>query len=887
MSPFDDVASLGYWLRRRRKALDLTQAKLAQQVGCAVATIKKIEGDERRPSQAMAERLADCLAIPSEDRAAFLRVARAESALHRLVTVAPVAAPACPGPVVTATAPPPNRQPHNLPVATNRLVGRRQEVAAIQALLQRSDLGLLTLTGPGGIGKTRLALQVAHELVAALSLECWFVDLAPVPTAALVLPTIAQTLGVNTPAHQSVLDSLKPYLHSRQVLLLLDNFEHVLAAATHISALLAFAPGLKVLVTSRAVLHLAGEYEFSVPPLALPDQVDPTDLTALAQYESVELLLERAQAKGASLSLTPENAVAIAQICRRLDGLPLALELAAARCRLFAPADLLTRLAYRLVFLTAGPHDQPLRQQTLRATLDWSYQLLQAEEQTLFARLGVFVGGFTVAAAEAVSQAVDVAQMNVVEALTALLDQSLLGQMVATAGERRFTMLETIREYALEKLVERGEEAALRDRHAAYFLQLAEQVRPLLYSAQQHILYQRLILEQSNFRAALQWAYANHNYAQVARFGAALCWFWTKYGELREEMPRLEWALREIERQRATTLPALQAKALYSVAQGALWFGDFSRARRLFEECLQIEEELDSWFELSEILGPLAEILEWEGDYPRATVLAERYLALSRAHNFTQGVADALTSLGELLRLQGDYVRACQLLQESLALRKVVGTLLGVASTQGYLGIATRELGDFLEAQRLQEEALQLATTLGDKMLIAGITTELGVVAHLLHDYERAYQRQQRALTLLTELDFQAYVALALSRLGSLALSQAAGDKAHAYYVESLALAQRIGSKRSLTAALEGLAALAALNGQPTQAAHLLGTADATRASIGIARPIEERILYEQTVALVRTALGEAQFDEACLIGQAAPLNDVLTLFTQSPVPGL
>lgn len=501
--------------------------------------------------------------------------------------------------------------------------------------------------------------------------------------------------------------------------------------------------------------------------------------------------------------------------------------------------------------------------------------LLSPAEAALFRSLAVFAGGWTVAAAEAVADPGQ-SHPSTFERLHQLVNKSLVivEQRDATT---RYRMLETIREYAYEKLVEQGEEASVCEQHATYFLQLAEQVRPRLYSAEQQVWYQRLIEEQNNFRATLQWWRTQSQYTQVARLGAALCWFWLKHGELREEMPRLEWALTEIDRHHTTTSPIVRAKALYAVGTGAAWSGDFSRARRLFEECLQVEEAPDAWFELTEVLGALIDIAEWEGNYLRATELTERYLALSRAHNFTQGVADALTSLGELVRLQGDYVRACQLLQESLVLRKAAGTVLGVASTQGYLGIATRELGDFPEAQRLQEEALHLATTLEDKMLIAGLMTELGVVAHLLHEYEKAQHYQQEALKLLRELDFQAYVALALSRLGSLALSQADGVTAYNYYVESLVIAQRIATKRSLAAGLEGLAAVAILNEQPRQAAHLLGAADVCRQSIGIARPIEERILYAQTITAARAALGEAQFEAACLTGRTTALDDVIT----------
>ena len=819
MSPDDENASLGHWIRRRRKALDLTQARLAKEVGCAVATIKKIEADDRHPSRQMAERLADSLALPLEERAAFLRAASDEVSLHRQAAVLSTAAPARPLPSLPVVPAPAVPHLDNLPAAPNRLIGRRQEVAEIHALLQRTDVCLVTLTGPGGIGKTRLALQAAQEFPASPAVERWFVDLAPVQEATLVIPTLAQTLGVNAAGGQSTLASLKHYLHQRQVLLLLDNFEQVLAAAPQVGELLASAPGLKILATSRAVLHLSGEYEFAVPPLAVPDVTIPADPAALADIDAVALLLARAEAGGARLVLTPANAADVAGICRWLEGLPLAIELAAVRCKLFTPKELLARLADRLPILTTGARDRPQRQQTLRAALDWSYQLLPPHAQVLFARLGVFAGGFTLEAAEDVCRTAGTpalesspALLDVLDGIATLLDQSLLRPLEDSAVPRRFAMLETLREYAREKLVAHGEEAALRDQHAAYYLALAEQGESYLLTAQH-------IVEQSNLRAALYWWRTNDSYAQVARLGAALCWFWLKHGELQEEMPRLEWALAETERRRAATPPAVRAKALFSVATGASWQGDLARARNLFEECLQLEEEEGAVPQLCNVFGSLAEVLVWQGDYRRATLLNERYLTLARAHGFTHGMGDALEQLGELVRLQGDYARACQLLQEALILRKAVGKTAFIAGTQGYLGVAVCETGDLLEAERLLDGALQFSYTLEDNMMVAGVTSELGVVAQLRHEYEKAIHYQQRALTLLNELGFQTYTALVLTRLGNLALLQADLTSAHTYYFESLSVCQRTGSKRSLASGLEGLAGVAALSGRGRQAA--------------------------------------------------------------------
>ena len=859
MSPSDDNSSFGYWLRRRRKALDLTQARLAQQVGCAVATIKKLEADERRPSLQMAERLADCLAVPAEERAGFLRAARAEVSLHRQGLATPDSVPVYMARAAATVPAPDQAHVSNLPAASNRLLGRRAEVAALLALLQRGDVRLVTLTGPGGIGKTRLAVQAAEEFAGDLALPCWFVDLSPVLEAPLVLPAIAQALGVQPSANQELRGTVKHFFQQRQALLVLDNFEHLVEAAPQVGELLSAAAGLKILVTSRVVLHLAGEYEFSVPPLPVPPQPEPlasdsADLPALAQCASVALLLERAGASGAPLALTPENAADIAAICRQLEGLPLAIELAAARCKLFTPRELLARLADRLHILTTGPRDRPHRHQTLRVTLDWSYQLLPPDAQILFARLSVFVGGFTLDAAESVCRAPGIdspglgaSQQDVVDSITLLLDHSMLRPGEDAAGARRFLMLETLREYAHKKLVAQGEDVALGEQHASYFLALAEQAEPLLWSAQQQLWYQRLIAEQGNFRAALYWWRSSDVYAQVARLGAALCWFWLKHGDLRAQMPLLEWALAETERRRAATPPPVRVKALYSVATAASWLGDTARARRLFEECLEIEEAPGSWPQLCAMLSPLAEIDEWEGNYPRALQLNERYLAVARAHGFTQGMADALNQIGELRRLQGDYPRAIQVLRESLVLRKAVGTVTGVAATQGYLGIALYELGELNEAQQLLADSLQLAYTLDDKMMVAGVMTELGVVAQLRGDYVTAGQYQRHALALLDELGFQAHGALVLARLGHLALLQDDLAAAHARYQQSLSISRQIGSKRSLISALEGVAGVAARSGRAVHAAQFLGTAHAYRQEIGLARSRDESAVYDRT----------------------------------------
>ncbi|NTU83814.1 MAG: hypothetical protein HGA45_31315, partial [Chloroflexales bacterium] len=396
---------------------------------------------------------------------------------------------------------------HNLPAQPTALIGREQERAAIDALLGRADIRLITLTGPGGTGKTRLALQAATELLDTFTDGVWFVDLAPISDSDLVIPTIMQTLGMKAQGQVTPLEQLRAHLRDKQLLLVLDNFEQVVEAAPRVAELLAAAPQLKMLITSRVVLHVRGEQEFPVPPLALPDQLQLLPLETVSQYAAVALFIARAQAVKPDFAITNQNAPAVAEICVRLDGLPLAIELAAARIKLFVPEALLKRLEWRLGVLIGGPRDAPERQQTIRNTIDWSYQLLDEGEQTLFRRLGVFVGGCTLEAAEAACNADGRLPFVVIEGVAALVDKSLLRQEEGPDGESRFVMLETIRAYALERLAESGELEAARQQHGRYYAStIIHEAGVKVYSSEATIWLDWFERELDNIRATLAWS---------------------------------------------------------------------------------------------------------------------------------------------------------------------------------------------------------------------------------------------------------------------------------------------------------------------------------------------------------------------------------------------
>lgn len=629
-------------------------------------------------------------------------------------------------------------RPHNLSIQLTSLIGREAEVAAVEKLLRQEEVRLLTLTGPGGTGKTRLGLQVASNLLSSFKDGVFFVALSTISDPSLLVSTIAQTLGIKEAGGVSLLQSLRQYLQDKQILLLLDNFEQLLGAAPVVADLLTASPHLKVLVTSRAVLHVQGEQEFPVPSLALPDLKHLPPAENLAQYGAVALFVRRARAAKPSFTMTNENAPAVAEICTRLDGLPLAIELAAARIKLLSPQAMLARLENRFKLLTGGAQDLPSRQQTMRGAIAWGYDLLAEDEKRLFRQLSIFVGGCTLEAVEAVCNGEGDLEIDVLSGVESLLDKSMLRQKEQADGEPRFTMLETIREYGLECLKESGETETLRRRHANFFLALAEGAEPELTGSRQVELLGQLETEHDNLRAALQWMEAGGEIELGLRLAGALWRFWDVHGYLSEGRKWLEGFLG---RAQSSSIPAsVRAKATNGAGVLAGTQGDFERQDVILQESLALYRELGDKLGVAQSLNNLGSIAYSRGDWERAAALYTESLSLRRELGDKWGIANSLNNLGGVAYSQGDYERAAALYAESLDLRRGLGDRRGIGMSLNNLGEVAQQQGDYERAAALYMESLDLRRELGDKLFIASSLSNLGEVACDQGDCERAAQ---------------------------------------------------------------------------------------------------------------------------------------------------
>jgi len=716
--------SFGYWLRLKRKALDLTREALADRVGCSVSLIRKLEGEERRPSTQIAELLAEIFKIPTTERTAFLKFARGDwkSAPNSGDEEAPwrVSSPALPP------------QPRsNVPATFTSLIGREKDIAAVQDYLTDPEIRLVTLIGAPGIGKTRLSIASASKSLADFPDGVFFVALAPLDQPSLIPSATLQALGYIEKNNLSPEERLIEGIGNKRILLVLDNCEHLIDDVTPLaSSLLSACPRLKILITSREALRIPGEWLYSVPALDVPKEYSIVDVETISEFPALALFAERARAARSDFSLNAENMRSVASICSQLDGLPLAIELIAARVKTLSIEQIAARLDARFAVLTGGSRIGHSRQQTLRATLDWSYELLTEAERKLFRQLSVFVGGFTLEAFESVAL-LDSNQL-LLDALSRLVDKSLL--LVEQQDQPRYRFLEPIRQYARDKLNETGASNLIQDRHLNYYLRIAEEAEPHLFGVGQQNWKNRLELDHDNLRAALRWSLESDQAGAGLQMAVALAWFWHNNGHLREGSQWLEKMLTSDHGVRGTE----QAKALCAASMISRDVGDYIRAKALADSSIEIYREIGN----------------------------------------DRGVGLGLVELGATLRVEGNREQAIELLQKGLHLLQATGEMRGIAYARVLLGESWFRLGDNERAATQYEASLRLTQELGDKSLMAWSLGGLGDVARARHEYNRAIEMFKESLKLYQELGNKSDPPYTLEALGLAAA--ALGKSKHA-----------------------------------------------------------------------------------------------------------
>jgi len=856
----------GEWLKRQRTGRGLTQEQLAHQIGCATITLRKIESEERHPSMQILERISEIFSIPQKERTSFLRFARGDWK----------SAPTIEGkdaPWNALTASPRS----NLPTPPTLLIGRDRDVGVVRGYLSNVDIRLVNLIGPPGIGKTRLSLAVAHEMLFDFLDGDFFIALAPLEDSSLIAPAIVQTLGFAETELKSPLERLKDGIGDKHMLLVLDNLEHIIeGAAPLIADLLSACPHLRILTTTREALHVPGEWLYPVPPLNVPEatQLQSKAVEEMSQYSALNLFAERARAVRPDFTLNTGNIQAVANICIQLDGLPLAIELISARIRLMSPQSLLAKLNDQFVLAADGRRAVPTRQKTLHNAISWSYNLLSPEEQELFTRLSVFSGGFILNTAETIFSP-KITNKSVSDLISSLLDKSLLQRTLDLQGEPRFNMLVTIQQFALDGLRDRDEVTEVRNWHLAYFLDLAEKADIEIHGPAQVEWLDKIESEYNNFRAALEWCLSEKYTEAAIRLLSALEWSWRVRGHHHEVH---SWFHTIHSLPDSAEYPAIYARLLVRVGRTCWLLGAYQEGRLYLEQCQAISRNLGNEGEqvLAEALDILGMVEGNTGNKKKAVTLHKQGLALYQKWGNKRGMAESMFHLGIPTAKGYDVELSLSLLEQSLDLFQQLGDLWGIARVSQSLGDLYLAQQNYKKAKIYFDKHLSIDEKLRFRQghLMALIC--LGDFHRHQGDYPSAETYYNKSLVMAREYGGLDWINNSYYALGMLALHQNDYVSAVKQFTQLFEIDRKVDEKMSTCDLFSAFAAIAGGTNQPERAAKLHGAVQAILDSVEYRIPVFDQKEFNRHIRIARNQLGEAGFAALAAEGHAMTMEQAI-----------